>query len=111
MIKRIIQSTIETSFKPGKVTVILGPRQAGKTTLLNQITGNCTGKILRLNCDDAAILSGRSSTELRNLIEPFDMVTADEVQRLSDIRLTLKKIGDLKLHTKVKAETADNPSG
>lgn len=104
MIKRLIQSTIEASFKPGKVTVILGPRQVGKTTLLNQITGNCTGKILRLNCDDAddaAILSGRSSTELRNLIEPFDMVTADEVQRLSDIGLTLKKIGDLKLHTKV----------
>lgn len=98
MIKRLIQSTIEASFKPGKVTVILGPHQVGKTTLLNQITGNCTRKILRLNCDDAddaAILSGRSSTELRNLIEPFDMVTADEVQRLSDIGLTLKKSGIL----------------
>lgn len=104
MIKRIVTPNVIRSMRPGKVAVVLGPRQVGKTTLLNQISDEENGRVLKLNCDDyddAALLTNKTSTELRNLIEPYSMVTADEVQRIPDIGLTLKKIGDLKLNTKV----------
>ena len=61
---------------------------------------------MRLNCDnmDEAIqIEKRSSTELRNLLSPYDMVFIDEAQRVKDIGLTLKMIGDLKLDTQVIA--------
>ena len=36
-IQRIIQSQVESRMVPGKVVVLLGPRQVGKTTLLRDI--------------------------------------------------------------------------
>ena len=54
---------------------------------------------MTLNCDDEddrALLQGRSSTELKNLIGNHNLIMIDEAQRVEDIGLTLKKMGDLK---------------
>ena len=92
-------------FGSGKVIVLLGARQVGKTTLLEALREK-GGKTLMLNCDDVSdrlLLEGRSSTELRALVEGYDTVFMDEVQRVRNIGLTLKMIGDLKLNTQVIA--------
>lgn len=105
MIKREIQERIVEDFGSGKVIVLLGARQVGKTTLLEALREK-GGKTLMLNCDDVSdrlLLEGRSSTELRALVEGYDTVFMDEVQRVRNIGLTLKMIGDLKLNTQVIA--------
>ena len=103
MIKRQIESSILGDFGKRKVVLLLGPRQVGKTTLINslQMPG---AKCLHLNCDDmddVLLLEDKSSTALKTLLSDYDMVMVDEAQRVRNIGLTLKKIGDLKLDTQV----------
>ena len=103
MIKRIIEDKILADFRRKKVIVLLGARQVGKTTLLSAIEGGFR-KILSLNCDnvdDALELEGKTSTELNHLLSPYDLVLIDEAQRVRNIGLVLKIIGDLKLDTQV----------
>ena len=57
-------------------------------------------KILFLNCDnadDVLLLEGKTTTELKQLLSPYELVFIDEAQRVRNIGLTLKMIGDLKL--------------
>ena len=99
MIERRLKQITTQDFNRGKVIVILGARQTGKTTLLNELSTDAH-HLLKLNCDDfddVQLLENRTSTELRQLLEPYNMVLIDEAQRVADIGLTLKKIGDLKL--------------
>jgi len=101
MIKRLIEKKIRDDFSRKKIALILGPRQVGKTTLLNQLS-DPNAHILRLNCDyltDAQRLVGKSADELTTMLSGFDIVHIDEAQKVSDIGLTLKKIGDLHLPT------------
>lgn len=46
-------------------------------------------------------MQGRSSTEVRNLIGSNDPIMIDEAQRVENIGLTLKMIGDLKTKSKI----------
>lgn len=81
----------------------MGARQVGKTTLLEAMRSGCD-KSLFINCDDyddAALLEMKTSTELRDLLAPYDMVQIDEAQRVRNIGLTLKIIGDLRLNTHI----------
>lgn len=100
MVKRSIEEKILKDFKRNKVITLLGPRQVGKTTLLQQIIEEAgERKILTLNCDDEddrMLLQDRSSTELKNLIGNNELLMIDEAQRVENIGLTLKKMGDLK---------------
>lgn len=103
MIKRLIETTIQKDFDRKKVILLLGARQVGKTTLLDELRQQ-GGKILSLNCDDlddVLLIEEKSTTELRALLSPYDMVFIDEAQRVKNIGLTLKKIGDLKLSTSI----------
>lgn len=99
MIQRQLQQSVVSDYHRGKVIVILGARQTGKTTLIEQLSAD-TEQVLRLNCDDyddVQLLEGRTSTELQQLLSPYRMVLIDEAQRVPNIGLTLKKIGDLHL--------------
>ncbi|MDE6653957.1 MAG: ATP-binding protein [Muribaculaceae bacterium] len=100
MIKRTIESNIIKDFQRNKVITLLGPRQVGKTTLLEQIVSEYDHpKILHLNCDnedDRLVLQDTSSTELKALIGDNALVLIDEAQRVVNIGLTLKMMGDLK---------------
>ena len=103
MINRIIKDSILADYRRKKVIVLLGARQVGKTTLLSALQEG-KGKTLFLNCDnvdDMLALEGKTSTELRQLLSPYELVFIDEAQRVKNIGLTLKMIGDLKLETQV----------
>ena len=103
MIKRNIESSILADFHRKKVIVLLGARQVGKTTLLETLRKQ-EKKVLSLNCDDlddVLLIEEKTSTELRALFASYDMAFIDEAQRVKNIGLILKKIGDLKLDTDV----------
>ncbi|MBR2201834.1 MAG: AAA family ATPase, partial [Bacteroidales bacterium] len=102
MIERFIQKKITNDFERGKIIVVMGARQVGKTTMIQQLSSN--GKKLLLNCDDIedrSVIEDKSSAVLKNVLANYDFVFIDEAQRVQEIGLTLKKIGDLKLKTHV----------
>ena len=102
MIARKILQHIENDFGKGKIIVMTGARQVGKTTLYDAITSKVP-RCLLLNCDnydDRQDLEAKTSTELRQLIADYPMVVIDEAQRVNNIGLTLKMMADL--HTEVQ---------
>lgn len=97
MIKRAIYDQIISHLFKGKAIIITGPRQVGKTTLLQAITKQADGKVLYLNCDEPDIrplLTNASSTSLKALIGNNTLVLIDEAQRVRNIGLTLKLLVD-----------------
>ncbi|SFF07940.1 hypothetical protein SAMN05518672_115100 [Chitinophaga sp. CF118] len=97
MIKRAIYDQIISNLFKGKAIIITGPRQVGKTTLLQAIMAQAEGKVLYLNCDEPDIrpmLTSVSSTSLKALIGDNTLVLIDEAQRVKNIGLTLKLLVD-----------------
>lgn len=95
MIKRTIQKSIESDFYKGKAIIVLGPRQVGKTTLIQEILKD--KKYLFLNADDAIIrqlLHDTDTFHLQQIIGDNTIVFIDEAQRLNQVGLTLKLITD-----------------
>lgn len=103
MIARSIEKQIVNDYNKGKIIVLTGARQVGKTTLYDQLSAN-GGRVLRLNCDnfdDRDLLSHKTTTELATLLNGYDIAIIDEAQRVPDIGLSLKMIADLHLPTQV----------
>jgi len=96
-ITRKIQSEIEKYLYQGKAIIVYGPRQTGKTTLLNHLIETTLKKVKYLNCDEPDIrnqLTDRTSSELKGLIGDHEVILIDEAQRIKNIGLTLKLIID-----------------
>ncbi|MBN3583712.1 ATP-binding protein [Algoriphagus aestuarii] len=97
MITRQIESELRARLHKGKLLVIVGPRQVGKTTLMKQILNFPNDTVLWLNCDnpdDRLGLQDTTVSSLRSLIGDFKLVVIDEAQRVSNIGLTLKILAD-----------------
>lgn len=97
LIKRQLQGTIEQDFFKGKAILLIGARQVGKSTLLNEIVKLRTEPVLRLNCDEPEIrntLTNINTAELKQLIGSHRIVLIDEAQRVKNIGITLKLITD-----------------
>ena len=91
-IKRILEEKIEKNLFKGKIIILYGARQVGKTTLVKRIPHS-----LYLNCDEPDIkdaLTSKTSTELKSFIGNNKLVVIDEAQRVKDIGLTLKLLAD-----------------
>lgn len=103
MIERDIIDQLHKDFGSGKILVVLGPRQTGKTTVLDMLAEE-VDDVYRLNCDnydDADLLTHRTSTELRQIAEGHKFLLIDEAQRVEDIGMTLKMLADLHLPTQI----------
>ncbi|MBD2757654.1 ATP-binding protein [Spirosoma validum] len=97
MITRKILSSIVSDLDKGKVLIVTGPRQVGKTTILRELAQQMQRPTLWLNCDepdDRANLEKVSSTQLRALVGANQLLFIDEAQRVPDIGLTLKLLVD-----------------
>ena len=100
MITRTLQSVIEQKFSKGKVIVVLGPRQVGKTTLMEQISANLIPDrrpVLSLNCDEPYVrelLTNANSADLSMMLGNAKTVIIDEAQRVPNIGLTVKLLVD-----------------
>jgi predicted AAA+ superfamily ATPase len=97
MIPRIIKDQIKSDLFQGKAIIVTGPRQVGKTTLLENLREETQLKGLWLNCDEPDIrllLENSTSTQLKALIGDYKLVYIDEAQRVKNIGLTLKLLVD-----------------
>lgn len=97
IIIRSVGDWIDVRLFEGKAIIVLGPRQAGKTTLIKYLLSQRKEKVLELNADEPdvrALLDKCTSTRLRSLIGEGRLLFIDEAQRVPDIGLTLKLITD-----------------
>jgi len=75
--------------------VLIGPRQVGKTTLINALLADKT--YLFLDGDDHSVselLSNANTEQLRSIIGNYKYIFIDEAQRIPNIGLKLKIIVD-----------------
>lgn len=100
MDKIIFDRTLMDKITPwlfqGKVIILYGPRQVGKTTIANQIIGNHLGA-LYLNCERQPVwelLISQNLTRIRETIGNARLVVFDEAQKIPDIGKLLKLLID-----------------
>lgn len=99
MYKRLIQAEISNKFFQGKIIIIAGARQTGKTTLAYEIVRE-TGlkeETLFLNCDnptDRELLSNKDIDFLKKIIGKARIIFIDEGQKVETIGQTLKLLVD-----------------
>jgi predicted AAA+ superfamily ATPase len=82
---------------PGKVCVLYGPRQVGKTTLVKALKESSPLKTLFITADDInyrEILSSQSIARLSELAGDSELLIIDEAQRVENIGLNLKILVD-----------------
>lgn len=81
----------------GKAVLLFGPRQVGKSTLVETLIKTQKKACLILNGDDADVresLMNTSATKLKAIIGKHELVYIEEAQRIQNIGLTLKLITD-----------------
>lgn len=97
MIERKIYQRIKSRIFRGKAIIIIGPRQSGKTTLINQLLLEFPGQYFLLNGDEPDVrqhLQNATSTHIKSLIRDKKIVFIDEAQRIDKIGLTIKLLID-----------------
>jgi len=97
MIIRILENIITNKTGSGKAIIIFGPRQVGKSTLLNHLKETIDENSVFLDCDSIEVkknLEGTSVNNLKRIIGNNSIVFIDEAQRIKEIGLTLKIIID-----------------
>lgn len=96
-IHRFLLHQIEKSLSPGKVTVLYGPRQVGKTTLVRSLVSNTDMPNRFINTDELFFreaLSSQNARKLGELVGQTDLLVIDEAQRVPEIGLNLKILVD-----------------
>jgi len=96
MIERLLYKTIENKLFVGKVIILTGARQVGKTTLLKQLLRQKEG-VLWLNGDELQVQNLFANASADRLLSEFSnskIVILDEAQRIENIGLRLKLIAD-----------------
>jgi predicted AAA+ superfamily ATPase len=97
MIPRAVEKDFSDSFFKGKVLVLYGPRQTGKTTLVQKVLEDKGEDYLWLSGDEAdvrQILTDTNRTSLAGIFGKHRIAVIDEAQRIRNIGLTLKIAAD-----------------
>lgn len=106
MIERYIFFELKSRLFDGKTIVLLGARQVGKSTLLEQLAADVSQQPIWLTGDsaaDRAILKDVSPQRAQQLFPENSLVFIDEAQRLENTGLTLKVIHDACKHVQLVA--------
>lgn len=95
MYQRTLTEIIKKKVGRGKATMVIGPRQVGKTTLILQ---ELQGKDFKFfDGDDPLVrtlLNEPNTEQIRDLIGSSKIIFVDEAQRIKNIGTTLKIIID-----------------
>ncbi len=97
MIKRSLLEVISKRVSDKKAIILLGPRQAGKSTLLKELEALLPQPIKTVNGDETDIrtlLANTTSSQLKSFIGNAKTLVIDEAQRIENIGLTLKLVTD-----------------
>lgn len=90
IINRKIQPHVETALADTRVVLIVGPRQAGKTTLARQFSGANRPYI---TLDDVGALSAARADPV-GFVRGIERAVIDEVQRAPELMLAIKESVD-----------------
>ena len=90
MYPRVAAESVQTALTDSRVVFIAGPRQAGKSTLAQQIAGS---ERPYYTLDDQATLRAAKS-DPKGFIRGLDHVTVDEIQRAPELLLAIKESVD-----------------
>ena len=99
MITRTITQNLVADCDNKKAIVVIGPRQVGKTTLIQKIVEG--KKTLFLNGDDPQTrlqLATANFQFLLQLVTDYDTIVIDEAQRIENIGVAVKMLIDAKLN-------------
>jgi len=97
MIYRYLDPLLRKYLFKGKLLLVVGARQVGKTTLVKAIGRSFGEKTLFLNCDIPSVqilLTDANPQTLREAFGNKEVIIIDEAQRVRNIGLTLKIIAD-----------------
>lgn len=98
MIPRLLQAHVSEQVQAGgKIVLIYGARQVGKTTLVQHLLATLPYRSLTVNADELRytdVLSSRDLRRLRGLVEGYDLLFVDEAQRIPEIGVNLKLLVD-----------------
>ena len=97
MINRKIEKNIVENLFKGKVIIIYGARQVGKTTLVKKIADDYKGQSSYFNCDLISVqdaLSIPEANRIKDFLGDHNIIILDEAQRIKNIRLILKILID-----------------
>ncbi|MDP3352705.1 MAG: ATP-binding protein [Flavobacteriaceae bacterium] len=95
-VTRKLKDNLLEKWDSGKVLIVIGPRQVGKTTLIKSLC-ETEGNYLFINGDDPEdrlILDNAGENKLRNIISNHKTIFFDEAQRIKNIGIILKIIHD-----------------
>jgi len=90
MFERLVERRAEEALSDTPVVLIVGPRRAGKTTLVRKMGE--TGRTY-ITLDDQTVLAAARS-DPAGLIRGLDRAIIDEIQRAPDLLLAIKKTVD-----------------
>ncbi len=96
-IPRFMASRLQAHLLPGKVTVLYGPRQVGKTTLARALLADLPYRSRFVNADELLYREALASQDRRRLGEVLgdaELLVIDEAQRVHNIGLNLKILVD-----------------
>lgn len=98
-IERDLKAVLDSKIGKGKVLLLIGSRQVGKTTLLKNMLESVSTerKVQFWNCDESDVrqfLSEANSAKLKSFVGNSDFIVIDEAQRVKDIGLTIKLLHD-----------------
>ena len=96
-ILRQVLTDIEKDCFKGKVIVILGARQVGKSTIIKMLTSSMSQSALWLdgeNADVHLLLQNANSERLSQIAGSNNIIVIDEAQKINDIGSILKLFAD-----------------
>ncbi|MCC6323728.1 ATP-binding protein [Candidatus Nomurabacteria bacterium] len=95
-ILREIENHIKNNLFKGKIIIVYGPRQVGKTTMIKHLVSGMS-QVEYYSCDNIETrskLQNANEKELGDFVHGKKLIVIDEAQLVSDIGLTLKLMHD-----------------
>src|SRR3989344_511832 len=96
-IPRILEHTLKSRIFGGKILILYGPRQAGKTTLVRHLVANFNEQVRFIDCElleNRELLTRRNTIDIFSLVKQYKIVVFDEAQVIPGIGSVLKTLYD-----------------
>jgi len=96
-VKRLLEEQIKERLFKGKVLIINGPRQSGKTTLVKHVIAEFGDAARYIDCElisNNELLTRRDTAAIFSLVRGYKIVVFDEAQTVRGIGSVLKSLFD-----------------
>jgi predicted AAA+ superfamily ATPase len=98
LIKRDIQKVLEKYLFKGKIIILYGARQVGKTTVVKEILNSYASNTGYFNCELTSVKRQLESLEpyqTRDFLGDSKIIVLDEAQKVENVGLVLKQLIDV----------------